>query len=132
MRHPRRAAEEANVGAEIARTSPALTALPAGDARVDRHAGARLQVADATAAAGDHTRDLVAEDKGLADREVADAAAMEVVQVAPADAADDDPDLDSVVVERLGGEFFDAQVMRPVRDDRFDSHQITALMPPST
>jgi hypothetical protein len=109
-----RAAEEANVVAEILAALAAGRAFAAGARRIDRDAIARGHARDAGTDCGHDARGLVAGCERFADHEVADPAMQVVVQIGAADAGS--PQLD----QHLAGSRF--------RHGRFDDAQIVGAV----
>jgi hypothetical protein len=120
--HDRSTAEKGHPPAEVAAAGLTGAALPARQARVDRDPVALLDPADVAAGLDHVARDLVAEDQGLAHREVADPPLAIVMQVGAADAAGAEPEPDLVRPERRRRALLEAQV--PGTMQHADSHPL--------
>ena len=109
----RRRRRKHRVRAQIVRAGSAVVAVAAGDARFDGDAVADLDVLDRGTDGGDGAAGFVAEDDGRGEDEVADAAALPVVDVGHADAGLGDADdyivgvLDRGFGEGGEGDFFE-------------------------
>lgn len=96
-----RGGQELDLGAQIVLASAALLAYAAGEARLERHTVARLQVLDVRADLSDDARALVAKDDGTLQLEGAALAVRIVVHIGTAHAHAADLDHNLVLV-RLG------------------------------
>ncbi len=103
VREAPRAAEEQHVRAQIRAPGAAVVAREARARGVERGFAAGLDALDAGADLDDDAGDLVPECQRLANEEIADRAAMVVVQVRAADAAVGDRNADLVGRERRLG-----------------------------
>jgi len=77
--------EEGDIRAQVVTPGAALLAAPARHAGLHRDGGAYFEIGDVGSETCDNTGGFVAEDEGLLDDEVRDAAVLEVVDVAAAD-----------------------------------------------